>query len=156
MQNLRYVARESRESPSSRQQPFLCLLSLTMPGRPLANHTRMPYNTRNTYCWSPLFHVSRLKIPYNINSPVRMADTKNIQYKAYHVPDHRLIMLYTAYQNKMHGNPYCTYSRVTTQSLLCLIPRLIMLYYYNYFHVCPRDTYKIHVIVPVLHIQDWY
>jgi len=23
-----------------------------------------------------------------------------------------------------------------------------MLYYYNYFHVCPRDTYKIHVIVP--------
>jgi len=57
-------------------------------------------------------------------------------------------MLYTAFQNKMHGNPYYTYSRVTTQSLLYLIPRLIMLYYYNYFHVCPRDTYKIHVIVP--------
>jgi len=32
-------------------------------------------------------------------------------YKAYHMPDHRLIMLYAAFQNKMHGNIYCTWSR---------------------------------------------
>jgi hypothetical protein len=37
----------------------------------------------------------------------------------------------------------------TTQSLLCLIPKLIMPdYYYYYFLVCPRDTYKIHMRVP--------
>jgi len=48
-------------------------------------------------------------------------------------------MLYTAFQNKMHDNLYCTYSNYH--------PKLIMSHTkannaINYFPVCPRDTFK--------------
>ncbi len=84
-------------------------------------------------------------------------------YKTYRMPDHRLIMLYAAFQNKMCGNLYILYlSRFAFQNkmrgnlyilyLSRFNPKLIMSHTKTnnaiIIPICPRDMYKIHMRVP--------